>query len=910
MGAAGNLLTEIQMREQIATGYIPDWQTGSLSNLVRLYAAIGDLESARGTFKRNEIVYAGLSTRPSWSYNRHDFTTLLEQARTVLLRAEGKLAAAEQAARKALDEAQQDTETIESRVKARQTGISPETAYARRDGTELLLADIVRQQGRLGEAELIVRGVLQRVLKRVGRSSTLAGGTAYTLALSVFDQGRYAEAAALTRIVIQTNEALGVSPALPLTRNARLLQASALASQGKWQEAAAEHEKIKAAFAADPQATSRIQSANSYIVVALLKTGQTDEAVAHSRKLLDQSELQLGKDHYATAEARGIHAMTLAAKGEREQALQQFAIAARILIDTSASQATDEGLAPAKTQRLEWILGDYVRLLAEPEGSAAARRTGLDPVAESFQLADALRGQSVQRALASATSRAATNDPALAALVRKEQDLRNEVTVLYRLLSNMLSAPPEQQLPKVTADMRKRIDTIGRERKSLFADIEQRFPAYAGLINPKPASIERAKSALRPGEALLSLLSTPERTYVWALTKDGPSVFASSALGETEIARIVAKLRGALDPGNLPLDRYPSFDLNAAYRLYAELLKPVESGWNGAKTLLVSANGAIAQIPLALLPTEPQGTRRDKALLFDRYREVEWLAKRVAIAQLPAVNSLVTLRALPAGNAKREMFAGFGDPTFARTAIPVAPEGGGFKRNAGIPRADAAAGNAKPLDWMRYEDIPPLPDTRDEILSIARALGADLQKDVFLGSEASKQKLQSLDLSNRRIIAFATHGLIPGDFPNLTQPALALATPTSLNETGLLTLEDILGLKLDADWVVLSACNTAAGDGQGAESISGLGRGFFYAGSRALLVTHWPVESISAKKLVTGIFERYTQDAQLTRAEALRQSILALMQGEDIDPATGKKMYSYAHPMFWAPYALVGDGAR
>lgn len=209
---------------------------------------------------------------------------------------------------------------------------------------------------------------------------------------------------------------------------------------------------------------------------------------------------------------------------------------------------------------------------------------------------------------------------------------------------------------------------------------------------------------------------------------------------------------------------------------------------------------------------------------------------------------------------------------------------------------------------MGYDQIPPLPDTRDEILAIAQALGADAKQDVFLGSEASKKNVFSLPLDQRRILAFSTHGLIPGDFPGLSEPALALAAPDNPNESGLLTLDDILGLKLDADWIVLSACNTAAGEGSGAEAVSGLGRGFFYAGSRALLVTHWPVETVSARLLVTGTFERYSSGSGMTRAESLRQSMLKLMAGEYVDPDSKKVVFAYAHPIFWAPYALVGDG--
>ena len=115
-------------------------------------------------------------------------------------------------------------------------------------------------------------------------------------------------------------------------------------------------------------------------------------------------------------------------------------------------------------------------------------------------------------------------------------------------------------------------------------------------------------------------------------------------------------------------------------------------------------------------------------------------------------------------------------------------------------------------------------------------------------------------------------------------------------------MEEILTLDLNADWVILSACNTASGDGDGAEAFSGLGQAFFYAGARSLLLSNWSVETVSAKLLTTGIFEASINDRSLTRAQALQASIKNLMA----QSADG--LYSYAHPIFWAPFTLVGDG--
>jgi CHAT domain-containing protein len=207
--------------------------------------------------------------------------------------------------------------------------------------------------------------------------------------------------------------------------------------------------------------------------------------------------------------------------------------------------------------------------------------------------------------------------------------------------------------------------------------------------------------------------------------------------------------------------------------------------------------------------------------------------------------------------------------------------------------------------------LPRLEDTGDELKAIAAALQADPSKVLYLGKQANEKIVKDMDLSRYRIVVFATHGLIPGDLDGLTQPALALTAPevADIDGDGLLTVDEILGLRLNADWVVLSACNTAAGAGAGAEAVSGLGRAFFYAGSRALLLTNWPVDSTSAREIVSGAFRRQAELSQLSRAEALRQSMMAVMESSERKDAAGETLYTHAHPLFWAPYSLMGDGS-
>src|SRR4029450_3799224 len=206
---------------------------------------------------------------------------------------------------------------------------------------------------------------------------------------------------------------------------------------------------------------------------------------------------------------------------------------------------------------------------------------------------------------------------------------------------------------------------------------------------------------------------------------------------------------------------------------------------------------------------------------------------------------------------------------------------------------------------------PRLPETAEEIRSIATATNADPARDVFLGARANEEAVKTLDLTSYRIVAFATHGLVPGDLDGLTKPALALSAPdvADVDGDGLLTMDEILALRLNADWIVLSACNTASGQGAGSEAISGLGRAFFYAGARALLVSHWPVETTSARALTTDLFQRQQQSPGVSRAHALQQTMNWLIdRGEFVDAARNRVLFSYAHPIFWAPFALIGDG--
>jgi CHAT domain-containing protein len=201
-----------------------------------------------------------------------------------------------------------------------------------------------------------------------------------------------------------------------------------------------------------------------------------------------------------------------------------------------------------------------------------------------------------------------------------------------------------------------------------------------------------------------------------------------------------------------------------------------------------------------------------------------------------------------------------------------------------------------------------LPGTAEELKNMRAALAAPASS-IFLGPQATEAKLRSLDLSRTRILALATHGLMAGEIDGAGEPGLVFTPPAEPTEQddGFLTASEVAALRLNADWVILSACNTAAGDGsEGAPGLSGLARAFFYAGARTLLASHWPVRDDVGARLTVRTVQIEKEQPALSRAEAFQRAMREI-RNEAAHDASGA---SWAHPNAWAPFTLIGDGAK
>jgi CHAT domain-containing protein len=895
----------------------------AMANIARTLLSIGDLNQADAYVKRVEALVqeARGSPNPGWrqSYSiyGHSWEADASAARAMVFQARGQYADAEVSFRRA--------EAFQRAILKDLTKFEfpPPAQQVQRgvDNYRLAIAQNEASQERLSEAEADARSALLAILKEEGKYSSQTPGFIVGLAGILIEQGRYPEAEKLARSALEIQRTLGVRDDAPQSAKILSQLGGILVGERKAREAAAVYAQLQKAIAQWPQQQRDIFELSGPRIVALYASGQIEAGIAAAEQWVKRKVARTGANSYETAVARGTLAGGYARAGRDTDALREFKMAIPVLIGgTGETDEDDPTLLARRSARLQRSIESYISVLARNPTLSN------NVAAETFELADLIRGHAVEKALADASVRMVAKDSALTALVRTEQDAAKQISAQLGALNNLLALPSDQRDDQTVRAINATIERLRTDRKTAQQEIKRRFPAYSDLIDPKPPTVDQIKATLRPGEALLSFYFGQDASFVWAVPKEGSAAFAIVPSTASELEAKVRRLRQTLEPNVAMISDVPAFDLTLAYELYTTLLKPVEAGWQGAKSLIVVTNGALGELPLAVLPTEPAQVDLQAKPLFSGYRNVPWLARSHAVTVLPSTSALVTLRRLPAGASDREKLIGFGDPYFnaaeaaeaeqEQSAAPmqvaaVTDTEGAAVMTRGIPLNLRASPHTEDLNVAALATLPRLPDTRLELIAVANALAVDPSKALYFGKAANEQNVETINLAHFRIVAFATHGLVPGDLDGLTQPALALTAPdiAGINGDGLLTMEKILALKLDADWVVLSACNTAAGAGAGAEAVSGLGSAFFYAGTRALLVTNWSVHSASARELITDIFRRQSGDPNLSNAEALRQAMTGMIDGGVFKDASGQPEFSYAHPLFWAPYSIIGDGS-
>jgi CHAT domain-containing protein len=489
---------------------------------------------------------------------------------------------------------------------------------------------------------------------------------------------------------------------------------------------------------------------------------------------------------------------------------------------------------------------------------------------------------SQQIAQASATLAENARNPKVGDAIRKERDLKGRLDNLYSQRDDLQQLQKQgAATPEVTAhaaSLDKQIEDTRTQLQDAESALQAAAPNYGQLVQEVVSASDVFK-VLHPQEAFASITLSDRDGWVFLLRNNTITV-SKIPTGTPEIAGLVHQVRAGIE---LTTGGLPTFDTAGAQKLYQLTLGGVAPALKGVNALVVAPAGPLLSLPFEVLLTGPA---QASALA-----GAPWLVRQFAIAHVPAPANFVSLRSIAGGSRATQPWFGFGD--FRPVTLAQA--------RASFPGA-TCSDSAQLLS-----QLPPLPSATKELAAARGILGANAG-DELLGPAFTVPAVLSTPLKQYRILHFATHALLPTDLRCQTEPAIVTSAPAgATNASGaLLTSSDVVKLNLDADLVILSACNSGGPGGTSAgESLSGLARAFFYAGARALLVTHWSVNDQVAAYLVADTLRRMRDNPALGVAGALRDAQLAMLAD------TGRTLPAeIAHPFFWAPFAVIGEGGE
>ncbi|MBM4285668.1 MAG: tetratricopeptide repeat protein [Deltaproteobacteria bacterium] len=514
----------------------------------------------------------------------------------------------------------------------------------------------------------------------------------------------------------------------------------------------------------------------------------------------------------------------------------------------------------------------------------AVQPYGPDPAAAGFYFAEATKGRVLLEEMAAAARRQGSGEipPELA---RKEQGL---VDRLGALEANW--EKHHTQGEKILADYRKQREDLQKQLDELVAELRQKYPRYAALKYPRP--LKPQELPLKANEVLLEYALGEKSCYLFRVEPGGRTQVYAIPLGQEELGKLVNDFIAPLQSQHTCQDFSPA----QGRKLYELLLAPALEDLAPEKRLIIVPDGI-----LGLLPFEALVVQAGKDLAETRFVGDERLLTYAQSAAILALNRL-----LPASQPKKALFA-LGHPIYSDQDPRY------LAHKAGKP-APALTAQAAPQyafralatrrEWGKTSSDDkegkersylPLPATEDEVKAIAALFGVKPQPpDILLNLAANETRLRQSPLQTYRYLHFATHGDLPGKVQGVNEPFILLGqVENQEKDNGFLTLSKVLGLKLDADMVVLSACLTGRGKVMEGEGVAHMARAFQQAGARSVVVSLWEVADAPAVEYMVTFYTHLK--AGKGRAEALRL-------------ARQHMKAKYPNPYYWAPFILHGEG--
>ncbi|WAT16840.1 CHAT domain-containing protein [Aurantiacibacter sp. MUD11] len=581
----------------------------------------------------------------------------------------------------------------------------------------------------------------------------------------------------------------------------------------------------------------------------------------------------------ALVSARAQLAGFLARNGREDEALALYGD----LVDDAESKPS---------AALRRLLTPYFNLLAERSGDAdsaasmfAASQLLLRPGLAQTQavLARELSGGSDE---ASQLFRRSIN------IGRAIEQLRGDIAQRELLGDTGDSAAVE------LAAMRSQLETLQTRQLQLQQELAD-YPRYR-VVSEGQMDLADLQASLRPGEAYYKLVMLDEHAYAIFAESDAAYAYRVEA-DAAEIDAMVDTLRDsiAIDMAGQTIT-YP-FEIATARQLYLALFGPVDGRLRETGHLIFEPDGAMLRLPANLLVMDDASVERYAARTEDPdadaydFRGTQWLGREIQVSTAVSPTGFRDVRSARASDARGE-YLGLGQN------LPLG--------EAGFPTGTRSAGGSMSdrCDWSASVWNNPI--TATELRTATQIVEADGGEAAVLTDAAfTDTALLGMDeLDEYRILHFATHGLVTSPQPDCPPRPALLTSFGDEDSDGLLSFAEIFDLRIDADLVILSACNTASAgglvasreagiSGTGDFALDGLVRAFVGAGGRTVVASHWPVpdDYNATQRLISGFFQA---GEGTPTTEALRQAQLSLM--DDVETS---------HPFYWSAFAVVGDGA-
>ena len=455
----------------------------------------------------------------------------------------------------------------------------------------------------------------------------------------------------------------------------------------------------------------------------------------------------------------------------------------------------------------------------------------------------------------------------------KDSSVAKEKRKLQNLLVQYEKMPKDSNDPKEKKEIFKKLKLIKKDISNQKEVILAKLNLSTLSNYSKEIDIKELQNELSNHQVLISYLFTRLHLHIAVITSKN-IIFERIDKNNEKINQLIEQIRKTLKVDGS--GKIPEFDILSSKILYNLILHPISSSIKDKKELIIIPHKSLLSVPFEILIDQEGYESSDKD-----YRKINWLGKKYAISYYPSIYSFYNLKKIEFKQAKND-FVGFGDPILVAENKP--------KEISYTKLFSRGVANAEEI-----RNMDELPETADELKSIAQIFKGNSK--LYLREDFNEEVVKTINLNDYKIISFATHAVIANEINNIAEPGLILTPPdkpTEIND-GILTVSEVEKLDLQSDIVILSACNTAAEDGSpNAEGLSGLASAFFQAGTKSILVTHWDVETNSAVKLTTGMFDKMQKTKNLS--QALHLSKMDILGNEET-----------SHPLFWAPFVLIGN---